>query len=178
MKRTTSRTVNHNMNRPRLGRGGIGGAAALLVAGVLLAVAIVTVFPLAGWADEPGWSDEERLARRDMVCVGKVVSVDKSGPINEREDVWVATVEIAGLKKGPKIAAGSKVQVFYEFSKSGKNDRRPAYAELKKGDEATFYLQDLSVPWQVEFGFQKGPPNAWVLELGSDVKKEAAKAQR
>jgi hypothetical protein len=171
MNRSTSCTVSRWMNRPRRDGGGIGGAAVMLVAFVLVAAAT-----LAGRADEPGWSDEERLARRDMVCVGKVVSVDRSGPINEREDVWVATVEIGGMKKGPRIAGGSKVQVFYEFSKSGKNDRCPTYAELKKGDEATFYLQDLSVEWQVAFGFQKGPPNAWVLEMGSDVKKDAAQA--
>jgi hypothetical protein len=143
-----------------------------------LALLFAWTIPLLGLvavatADEPGWTDEERLARRDMVCIGKVVSVDKSGPINEREDLYVATIEIAGMKKGPRIAAGSKVQVCYAFAKSGKNDRCPTYADLKKGDEGTFYLQNLSVEWQVEFGLQKVPTPSWLVEMGSDVKAKA-----
>lgn len=129
------------------------------------------VVPILG--DEPGWTDEERLARRDMVCIGKVVTVDRSGPINDREDLYVATVEIVGMKKGPRIAVGSKVQVYYEFAKSGKNDRCPTYAELKKGNEGTFYLQNLSSEWQAAFGLQKVPSSSWLLEMGSDVKWKA-----
>ena len=95
-------------------------------------------------ANEPGWTDQERLEKRDMVCLGTVLSTEKVGPVDEHADLYLAIVEITGMKKGKKISVGSKFNVYYEAATSGQSERCPTHAKLAKGEKATFYLHSMT----------------------------------
>jgi hypothetical protein len=89
-------------------------------------------------ADEPLWTDDQRAANRDAVIVGQVHDVQASLLTGRRdgEIIKCADIEIWHVNKAHPALA-QKIKVYYE---SGKGGRKPAYAELKKGDVATFYL--------------------------------------
>ncbi len=123
-------------------------------------------------ANEPLWTDQERLENRDMVCVGTVASVSRIERIDQYKDLYLAVVEISAIKKGAKTLTGSNVNIYYEFSSSGRNDRCPRYAELSKGEKGTFYLRDLTDQIRKDLKIQTLNQPAFFLEMGSDVKKE------
>ncbi len=138
---------------------------------LLASLAIVTM------ADEPLWTDAQRLARRDVVSVATVVSTQKASKIDKHNDLFLAVLKVEGIKKGKKTSVGSMFRVYYEFSPTGKNIRCPKYAELKKGDKGTFYLRSMTDDIRKHLGLKKAEPNALFLEMGSDVKKEQETGQ-
>jgi len=123
-------------------------------------------------ADEPLWTNAQRLAKRDVVTVATVVSTQRVSKIDQHNDLFLAVLKVDGMKKGKKTAVGSTFRVYYEFSPTGKNIRCPKYAELKKGDKGTFYLRSMTDDIREHLGLKKAEPNALFLEMGSDVKKE------
>ncbi len=156
----------------------IRGKAAFFVAllGLLALLALLGLLALrmsdnSVMANEPLWSDQERLEHRDIVCLGTVVSTEKVGPVDEHADLHLAVVEITSTRKGDKITAGSKINVYYESSESGQNKRCPACAKLAKGEKATFYLRHMSEPIQARLKIKTAKEPALFLEMGSDVQK-------
>ncbi len=121
-------------------------------------------------ANEPLWTDEQRLAKRDVVCVATVVSTQRVSKIDQHNDLFVAVLKVDGMKKGKKTSVGSTFRVYYEFSPTGKNIRCPKYAELKKDDKGTFYLRLITDSIRKHLGLKKTEPNDLFLEMGSDVK--------
>ena len=95
---------------------GIRGKATFFVA----TLALLT-WSISAMANEPGWTDQERLEKRDMVCLGTVLSTEKVGPVDEHADLYLAVVEITGMKKGKKTSVGSKFNVYYEAATSGQS---------------------------------------------------------
>ena len=123
-------------------------------------------------ADEPLWTDEQRLAKRDVVTVATVVSTQRVSKIDQHNDLFIAVLKVDGMKKGKKTSVGSTFRVYYEFSPTGKNIRCPKYAELKKGDKGTFYLRSMTDDIRKHLGLKKTEHNDLFLEMGSDVKKQ------
>jgi hypothetical protein len=123
-------------------------------------------------ADEPLWTDEQRLAKRDVVCVAAVVSTQRVSKIDQHNDLFLAVLKVEGMKKGKKTSVGSTFRVYYEFSPTGKNIRCPKYAELKKGDKGTFYLRSMTDDIRKHLGLKETKGNALFLEMGSDVKEK------
>lgn len=123
-------------------------------------------------ADEPLWTDAERLTNRDVVTLATVVSTQRVSKIDQHNDLFLAILKVDGMKKGKKTAVGSTFRVYYEFSPTGQNTRCPQYAELKEGDKGTFYLRWMTEDIQKHLGLKKAEPNDLFLEMGSDVKKE------
>jgi hypothetical protein len=130
------------------------------------------VWAISVAANEPGWTDQERLQQRDMVCLGSVITVEKVGQIDTNRFLQLAVVKISGIKKGEKTAAGSRINVYYEFCSSGLNTRCPRYAELAKGDKGTFYLRNLTDEIKKALKIEAFKEPAFFLGMGSDVKKE------
>lgn len=138
---------------------------------------LVTLFLLASvaavtMADEPFWTDEQRLAERDVVTVATVVSTQRVSKLDQHNDLFVAILKVEGMKKGKKTSVGSIFRVYYEFSPTGKNIRCPKYAELTEGMRATFFLRSMTEDIQKHLGVKKAEPTDFFLEMGSDVKKE------
>jgi hypothetical protein len=125
-------------------------------------------------ADEPLWTEQERLDKRDIVLVGTVLSAEKIANIDKWSDLYLAVVEIEGMKKGTKTASGSRVNVYYEFSVSGRNARCPKYAELKSGDRATFFLRTVTEDIRKVLRIETLKEPALYLEMGSDARKQIA----
>ncbi len=125
------------------------------------------IWGISATANEPLWTEQDRLENREMVCLGTVVSVNK---LDKSNDLYLAVVEITGMKKGKKTATGSKVNIYYEFSPGKK--RCPTYAELSKGEKGTFYLRDLTGVIKKALKIESVKEPAFFLEMGSDVKKE------
>ena len=123
-------------------------------------------------ANEPLWTDAQRLAKRDVVTVATVVSTQRVSKIDQYNDLFLAVLKVDGMKKGKKISVGSIFRVYYEFSPTGKNIRCPKYAELKKGDKGTFYLRSMTDDIRKHLGLKKTKSHELFLEMGSDVKKE------
>jgi len=138
------------------------------IAVTLLLVSLVSL----AMADEPLWTDEQRLAERDVVCVATVVSTQRVSNIDQHNDLFLAALKVEGMKKGGKTSVGSTYHVYYEFSPTGKNIRCPKYAELKTGDKATFYLRSMTDGIRTSLGLKETSPNDLFLEMGSDVKKQ------
>ncbi len=106
--------------------------------------------------------------------MGTVLSSEKIANIDKQSDLHLAVVEIEGMKKGKKTAQGSRVNVYYEFSASGRNDRCPKYAEVKAGDKATFFLQTVTDDISKALRIKTVKEPALYLEMGSDVQKQIA----
>jgi hypothetical protein len=132
---------------------------------------VFLAWAVSATANEPLWTDQERLEKRDMVCVGTVISAGKVGRIDDNHDLYMAVVEVTSMRKGGKTATGSRINVYYEFSSSGRNDRCPEYAELAKGEKATFYLRNVTDELKNELKIETVRESAFFLEMGSDVKK-------
>lgn len=126
---------------------------------------------VAALANEPLWTDEQRLAKRDVVTVATVVSTQRVSKIDQHNDLFLAVLKVDGMKKGKKTSVGSTFCVYYEFSPIGKNIRCPKYAELKEGDKGTFYLRSITDDIREHLGLKDTKPNDLFLEMGSDVKK-------
>ena len=137
----------------------------------LIATLTFLTWIVSAMADEPGWSDHERLENRDVVCLGKVVSTEKIGQIDAQADLHLAVVEVTRVKKGKSLSAGSKFNVYYERSANDRGKRCPAYAELAKGEKATFYLTNMSKEIQASLKIKTIKEPALFLEMGSDVQK-------
>ena len=123
-------------------------------------------------ANEPLWTDQERLEKRDVVFVGTVLSTQKVSKVDNHNDVFLAVLKVEGMKKGKKTSVGTTFRVYYEFSPTGKNIRCPMYAELKKGDKGTFYLRSMTDDIRKHLGLKKTKSHDLFLEMGSDVKKQ------
>ncbi len=124
------------------------------------------------WADEPLWTEQERLEQRDAVLVGSVISEAKLGKLDDQQELHMAVFQVDSVKKGENTSKGSKVYVYYEFSALG---RCPRYPELKAGDKGTLFLVNLTDAHKKSFGKLKTREASWYLEMGSDFIKEPAK---
>jgi len=127
-------------------------------------------------ANEPLWTDQQRLEKRDMVCLGTVLSVEKIANISQYSDLYLAVIKIDSMKKGKKTSVGSKINVYFEFSTTGKNTRCPRYAELSAGDKGTFYLRHITEAVKKTLKLETVQEPAYFLEMGSDVRDKISKS--
>jgi hypothetical protein len=111
---------------------------------------VFLAWAVSATANEPLWTDQDRLEKRDMVCLGTVISAGKVGRIDDNHDLYMAVVEVTSMRKGGKTATGSRINVYYEFSSSGRNVTDELKNELK---------------------IETVRESAFFLEMGSDVKK-------
>jgi hypothetical protein len=91
--------------------------------------------------------------------------------VDEHADLYLAVVEITGMKKGKKVSIGAKFNVYYEASETGRSKRCPAFAKLAKGEKATFYLRNMTEAIQESLKIKALKEPALFLEMGSDVQK-------
>lgn len=137
---------------------------------VVLLASIGVALASAALANEPGWTDQQRLEKRDVVCSGLVLSAERLTRIDDQMCASVAVVEVTGVKKGPKTSVGTKLYVYYEHPAVKEDKRCPACPELAKGDSATFYLRTLTQEIKTALKLETVPESALYLELGSDAR--------
>jgi hypothetical protein len=138
----------------------------------LIFVSLFLAWTISVTTNEPLWTDQERGEKRDMVCLGTVLSVKKIANINQYSDLYLAVIKIDGMKKGKKTSVGSKINVYFEFSTTGKNIRCPRYAELAAGDKDTFYLRNITEAVKKMLKLETVKEPAYFLEMGSDVREK------
>lgn len=127
---------------------------------VALFVAITTSNPLVV-ADEPGWTDAERMRISDVVFVGTVNSIESLAHINDAETRYraVATVKSFDKTDIDSDPADTKTQLEFVFTNPLDGDlgaRCPDYPAVKKGAPARYFLR-------------RNGKKVLFLEMGSDV---------
>ncbi len=120
-------------------------------------------------ANEPLWTDAERAESSTAVLVGTVQSVERSGELNDREDLYRAVVTIEKVRKGDAALGreGEQIALYFEHPKDAVLSKRcPEYVGLRSDERCTFYVRVRKVnqEWRA------------FLEMGSDVRERGAKA--
>ena len=123
-------------------------------------------------ADEPLWTDQVRLEKRDVVTIAVVISDQIIGNTNLPINLHHAIIEVKGMKKGKKTSVGTQFNVYYELSPLGVGYRCPHFAMLTKGDEGVFYLRYMTDEIKKHLKLDSAEEPALFLEMGSDVRKE------
>ena len=114
------------------------------------------------FADEPGWTDEERAARSNAVFDGRVVTVKRVDAINDQVDLYSAVISAETVFKGKELVDKDKITVYFERPVNRDAGKRcPAYVELKQARRAKFFVRTRKVE-----GHQRA-----FLEMGSDVRE-------
>jgi len=90
-------------------------------------------------ADETTWTPQERMANRDAVVKGKVLSITRFAEFNETESMWVATISVEKIIKANKLVSGKTIEVYF-LSSGSENDPSPRHVHLNQGEVADFYL--------------------------------------
>lgn len=135
----------------------------------LLAMTILFFTAIAS-ANEPLWTESERTDKRDVVIDGEVLSVEKLHEVNKQRDLYVTKVKVLKTHKSQGDLRAT-IPVYFEFSKTGKNTRCPAYVELKKGDKGKFFLWECGPDLKKRLKIDK-LKGVLFLEMRSDVIKE------
>ena len=123
-------------------------------------------------ADEPLWTDQVRLEKRDYVATALVISDQIISNTNEPINLHHAVIEVKGMKKGRETSVGTHLNVYYELSPLGVGYRCPHYAMLTKGDDGVFYLRYMTDEIKKYLKLDRAEDPAFFLEMGSDVGKE------
>jgi len=119
------------------------------------------------FADEPGWTDEERAARSAAVFDGRVVTVKRVDAINDHEDLYSAVISVEMAFQGKELVDNDKIAVYFERPVRGDVVKRcPKYVVLKQGQRAKFFARTRKV---------EGHERAF-LEMGSDVREATPEA--
>ena len=133
---------------------------------VLTTVLAVLSFNIV-FADEPGWTDEERAARSVAVFEGRVVTVKRVDAINDHVDLYNAVISAETVFKGKELVENDKITVYFERPVNGDAGQRcPAYVELKQARRAKFFVRTRKVE-----GHQRA-----FLDMGSDVREATPEA--
>ena len=94
------------------------------------------------FADEPGWTDEERAARSVAVFDGRVVSVKRIEAVNDHVELHSAVISVETVFKGKELVDNDKITVYFEQPVSGDVGKScPAYVELKQARRAKFFVR-------------------------------------
>jgi hypothetical protein len=128
---------------------------------------------LAARADEPLWTDEQRLEQRDTVTIATVIADDVVTNRDDSIDLHHAVIRVESMKKGKKTRRGSQLNIYYELSPRGVNHRCPDHADLNAGDKGTFYLRTMTEDIRKYLKLTTADEPAFFLEMGSDVQKES-----
>lgn len=129
---------------------------------VAFAAFLAALFVHVVFADEPGWTNEEREARSTAVFDGRVVTVKLIDAINDREALYSAVISVETAFKGKELVEKDRITVYFERPVNGVAVKRcPNYVELKQGRRAKFFVRTRKVDGQ-EKSF---------LEMGSDVRE-------
>ena len=123
-------------------------------------------------ADEPLWTDQVRLEKRDYVTTAVVISDQIIGNTNQPVNLHHAVIEVKSMKNGRKTSVGTHLNVYYELSPLGVGYRCPHFAMLTKGDEGVFYLRYMTDEIKKYLKLDRTEEPAFFLEMGSDVGKE------
>ena len=123
-------------------------------------------------ADEPLWTDQVRLDKRDSVTTAVVISAQIIRNTNQPVNLHHAVIEVKSMKKGSKTSVGTHLNVYYELSPLGVGYRCPHFAMLTKGDEGVFYLRYMTDEIKKYLKLDNAEDPACFLEMGSDVGKE------
>jgi hypothetical protein len=121
------------------------------------------------FADEPGWTPEQRMDHRDAVVTAEVVSVKKIKNETADIDLYSAVLKIDKIIKAHPELKEPDVTVFFLMSPIGAGYRCPKFADPKEKMSGTFYLR-----YHDYLTGQK----AFLIEMGSDylVNKESEPA--
>ena len=135
----------------------------IVVSATFLAAVMVSVI----FADEPGWTDEERAARSMAVFDGRVVTVKRVDAINDQVELFSAVISAEAVFKGKELVDNDKITVYFERPADGDAGKRcPAYVELKQGRRAKFFVRTRK---------SEGHQRAF-LDMGSDVREATPEA--
>lgn len=121
-------------------------------------------------ANEPLWTEGKRTEERDIVVEGEVLSVKMQHKIDERENLYVATIKIIKRHKGADDLP-DKIKIYYESSNTGRNIRSPRYAEFNNGMKAKFFLIKCNADCKKEIRMEKQTGIVLFIAMGSDVIK-------
>lgn len=127
---------------------------------------LVTTFMLAigaiGFADEPGWSSEQRAAQRQAVVEATVTKIEKVRDQPAPKIVLMrAVLKVLDIDKGKELLGGSdSIEILFETSPLGAEYRCPTFPVLSVKQHGRFYLR-------FDEGLSK--EKAFVLEMGRDV---------
>ena len=133
----------------------------------VLATFLSTLMVSVNFADEPGWTDEERAARSIAVFDGRVVTVKRVDAINDDEDLYSAVISVETSFKGKELVDNDKITVYFERPVGGDAVKRcPKYVVLKQGQREKFFVRTRKVE-----GHQRA-----FLEMGSDVREATPEA--
>ena len=133
-----------------------------VLATFLVALSFNVVF-----ADEPGWTDEERAARSVAVFDGRVVTVKRVNKIDDHLDLYSAVISVETVFKGKELVENDKITVYFERPVNGDAGQRcPAYVELKQGRRAKFFVRTRKAE-----GHQRA-----FLDMRSDVREATPEA--
>jgi hypothetical protein len=133
----------------------------------VLATFVAALMVNVTFADEPGWTDEERAARSVAVFDGRVVSVKRVDAINDHVELHNAVISVETVFKGKELVDNDKITVYFERPVSGDVGKRcPAYVELKQARRAKFFVRTRK---------DEGHLRAY-LDMGSDVKEATPEA--
>ena len=139
----------------------------------IIALLLLLSMAQAICADEPLWTDQVRLEKRDYVTTAVVISDQIIGNTNQPVNLHHAVIEVKSMKKGSKTSVGTHLNVYYELSPLGVGYRCPNFAMLTKGDEGVFYLRYMTDEIKKYLKLDNAEDPAFFLEMGSDVGKES-----
>ena len=123
-------------------------------------------------ADEPFRNDQERLDQREFVTTALVISDQIITNSDKQIDLHHAVIEVRDMKKGTNTSVGAHLNVYYELSPLGINNRCPHFAMLTKGDAGVFYLRYMTDEIKKHLKLDSAEDPAFFLEMGSDFRKE------
>ena len=117
------------------------------------------------YANEPLWSDKERMDNRKAVISGTVKEIEKiKDQKTPKVQLMRATISVDKVEKGSELIEKKTIVIYYEKSPL----RKPRLPILTEGDSGRFYLRrDTGLTDEVSF----------VLELASDVQINPAAEQ-
>lgn len=114
-----------------------------------------------GFADEPGWTTEQRAEHRQAVVDATVAKIEKvrDQPATKVE-LMRAILEVADVQKGADLVGDADtIEILYETSPLGPGYRCPTFPVLQPKQRGRFYLRfDEGLSGQKTF----------VLEMGRD----------
>ena len=95
------------------------------------------------YADEPGWTDQERAKHREVVLSGTVDKIEKiKNQDTPKVHLMRAIVRINVIEQGAELIGDSKnVVVYYETSPLGAGYRCPTFPVLAAEASGRFYLR-------------------------------------
>ncbi|NJK93248.1 MAG: hypothetical protein HC904_16415 [Blastochloris sp.] len=129
----------------------------------LLPILLILLSAAVIFADEPGWTPEQRIEHRDAVVTAVVISVKKIKNETTDIDLYSAVLKIDKTIKAHPELKESTVTVFFLMSPKGAGYRCPNFADPKEKMIGTFYLR--------YHDYLTGK-KAFLIEMGSDITED------